>query len=95
MLSLLLRAVVNAGATMIVAVSSNCGSGCIAPVTSFMLVVITTAFTVVVCWGYSVWCLSAFHCNGFWLQFFISSVINNVILMCGKLMVPLAVSITA
>ena len=36
-------------ATMIVAVSSNWGSGCTAPVTAFMLVVTTIAFTVVVC----------------------------------------------
>ena len=51
MLSLLLWAVASAGATMIVAASSNCGSGCTAPVTSCMFVVITIAFTVVVCWG--------------------------------------------
>ena len=40
MLSLLLWAVASAGATMILAVSSNWGSGCSAPVTSFVIVVI-------------------------------------------------------
>ena len=49
MLSLLLWAVASAGATIIVAVSSNWGNGCTAPVTSFMLVVVTIALTVVVC----------------------------------------------
>ena len=49
MLIRLLWVVANAGATMMVAVSSNYGYGGIAPVMSMVLVVLTTAFTVVVC----------------------------------------------
>ena len=44
----------SAGATMLVAVSSNCGSGCTAPVILIALVVMTIAFTVVVCCGSNV-----------------------------------------
>ena len=74
---------------------SNCGSGCKAPVTLFVLVVLTTAFTVFVCCGNSVWCPSANIWRVSGLQFFISSVKTNVISTCGKLIVPFAVSITA
>ena len=59
MFILLLWAVANAGAMMMVADSSNCGSGCIAPVTSVVLVVMTIALTVVVCCGGRVWFPSA------------------------------------
>ena len=86
----------SAGATMMVAVSSNCGSGCTAPVMSIALVVMTIALTiVVVCCGGNVWCPSAMIWSGLGLQFFFSSVMANVISTWGKVMVPLAVSITA
>ena len=39
---------------MMVAVSTNCCSGCTAPVMSVVLVVTTIAFTVVVCCGSNV-----------------------------------------
>ena len=55
MLMHLLWVVANAGATIMFAVSSNCGTGCIAPVMSFVLVVNTIAFTVAVCCGGTVW----------------------------------------
>ena len=92
---LLLWAVANAGATMMVTVPSNCGKGCTSPVTSFVFVVITIALTVVVCCGGSVWFPSTIIWSGFGLQFFILSVMANVISTCGKLMVPFAVSTTA
>ena len=47
MLTRLLWVVANAGETMMMTVSPNYGSGCIAPVMSFALLVITTALTVV------------------------------------------------
>ena len=95
MLIRLVWAVANAGTTMMVAVSSKGGNGCTAPVTLFELVVITTALTVVVCYGSSVWFPSANIWRGVGSQFFISSVIANVISTCGKLIVPFAVSISA
>ena len=54
MFILLLWAVASAGVTIMVPVSSNCGSGCIAPVMSFVFVVVTIPLTVVVCRGNSV-----------------------------------------
>ena len=60
----------SAGATMMVAVSSNCGSACTAPVMSIALVVMTIAFTVVVCCGGNVWFPSAMIWSGLGLQFF-------------------------
>ena len=95
MLIRLLCAVANARATNIFAVSSNCGSGCTAPVTSFVLVVVTYAVTGVVCCGFSVGIIEATFWSGLGFQFYIPSVIANVISMCGKLIVPLAVSIAA
>ena len=62
---------------------------------SFILVVITIAFTVAVCCGGIVWLSSVMICRGLGLHFCISSVIAIVISTCGTLMVPLAVSITA
>ena len=80
---------------MVVAVSSNCGRGSTVPVTSFAFVVITIALTVVVCCGGIVWLPSVIIWSGFGLQFFISSVMANVISTCGELMVPFAVSSTS
>ena len=95
MLIRLLRVVANAGATIMVAVSSNCGSGWTTPVMLFVLVLSTTAFIVDVRCGSSVWFPSVRLCSGLGLQFFISSVIAIVISTWGKLIVPFAVSITA
>ena len=63
--------------------------------TSFAFVVITIAQTVVVCCGGIAWLPSAIIWIGLGLQFFISSVMANVISTCGKLIVPFAVSSTA
>ena len=70
MLMRLLWAEASAGATMMFVVSSNCGDGCIAPVISFLLVVTTIAFTVVVCCGGIVWFKSVMICRGLGLHFF-------------------------
>ena len=56
---------------MMFAVSSNCGNGCIAPVISFVLVVTTFAFTVVVCCDGIVWFPSVMICRCLGLHFFI------------------------